>query len=143
VHDLVEGTKQAFRVRDAHVCDPACMTVDPSTLLIESEIGKLARRIDRNRAAPWSHSSAPGDTIWMGAIDGDGRAVSFIQSLYWEFGSGVVSPSTGILMWTAPGLQGGAAWMCRSGRLRSYVRPVDAVGSTAGPDGIRGSGPKH
>jgi gamma-glutamyltranspeptidase/glutathione hydrolase len=33
----------------------------------------------------------------MGAIDRLGRAVSFIQSLYWEFGSGVVSPSTGVL----------------------------------------------
>ena len=32
----------------------------------------------------------------MGAIDGEGRAVSFIQSTYWEFGSGVVSPQTGI-----------------------------------------------
>jgi gamma-glutamyltranspeptidase/glutathione hydrolase len=97
VHDLVEATKQAFRVRDAHVCDPAGMTVDPRALLSDSEIGKLARGIDRTRAAPWPHVSSPGDTIWMGAIDGEGKAASFIQSLYWEFGSGVVSPSTGIL----------------------------------------------
>jgi hypothetical protein len=49
----------------------------------------------------------------------------------------------GAHMWTAPDPQGDFAAMCRSGRLRSYVRPVDAVGWTAGPDGIRGSGPKH
>jgi gamma-glutamyltranspeptidase/glutathione hydrolase len=43
-------------------------------------------------------SGAKGDTIWMGAIDGNGLAVSFIQSLYWEFGSGVVLPRTGIIL---------------------------------------------
>ena len=97
VHDLVEATKQAFRVRDAHVRDPASMTVDPSDLIAGGEIARLARRIDRNRAAPWPRPASLGDTIWMGAIDGDGRAVSFIQSLYWEFGSGVVSPRTGVV----------------------------------------------
>ncbi len=35
--------------------------------------------------------------MWLGAVDARGRAVSFIQSLYWEFGSGVVLPQTGIL----------------------------------------------
>ena len=34
--------------------------------------------------------------MWLGAIDGRGRAVSFIQSIYWEFGSGLVLPETGI-----------------------------------------------
>ena len=38
----------------------------------------------------------PGDTIWMGAIDRQGRAVSFIQSVYWEFGSGCVLRDTGV-----------------------------------------------
>ena len=47
-------------------------------------------------ARPWPQPAAPGDTIWMGAIDGQGRAVSFIQSVYWEWGSGAVVPGTGI-----------------------------------------------
>ena len=34
-----------------------------------------------------------GDTVWMGAIDKDGLAVSYIQSVYWEYGSGTVLPS--------------------------------------------------
>jgi gamma-glutamyltranspeptidase/glutathione hydrolase len=97
VHDLVEATKQAFRLRDAHVRDPASMDVDPRGLLADGEISALARRIDRSRAAPWPHLASPGDTVWMGAIDGEGRAVSFIQSVYWEFGSGVVSPRTGVV----------------------------------------------
>ena len=41
------------------------------------------------------NGAAPGDTIWMGAADRDGRVVSFIQSVYWEFGSGVVLEDTG------------------------------------------------
>jgi oxamate amidohydrolase len=44
----------------------------------------------------WGGATEPGDTIWMGVIDGEGRAVSFIQSIYHEFGSGVVLPETGI-----------------------------------------------
>src|SRR5713226_5437423 len=48
----------------------------------------------------------------------------------------------GIHMWTAPDLQGFAA-VNGSGRERSYVRPLRAVGLTAGPDGLRGSGPEH
>ena len=50
------------------------------------------------RAAPWPLQPAKGDTVWMGAIDAEGRAVSFIQSVYWEFGSGCVLPRTGVLM---------------------------------------------
>ncbi|MGX1307004.1 gamma-glutamyltranspeptidase [Amorphus suaedae] len=97
VHDAVEATKQAFLVRNAAVFDPAYMDVEPAQLVSEAEIARMAYAVDRDRAAPWPQPSAPGDTIWMGAVDGEGRAVSFIQSIYWEFGSGVVSPATGVL----------------------------------------------
>src|SRR5437016_6240881 len=49
------------------------------------------------RAAPWPDPAKPGDTIWMGAADAQGRVVSYIQSVFWEFGSGVVIPGTGVL----------------------------------------------
>ena len=39
-----------------------------------------------------------GDTVWMGAIDANGLAVSYIQSIYWEYGSGCVLPRTGVLL---------------------------------------------
>ena len=97
VHGLVEASKQAFLVRDTHVTDPAHMDVDPARFLEQSEICDRARRIDGGTALPWPQPASAGDTIWMGAIDGQGRAVSFIQSLYWEFGSGVVLEDTGIL----------------------------------------------
>jgi oxamate amidohydrolase len=57
----------------------------------------MVAAVDGEAALPWPRSGPSGDTVWMGAIDGEGRAVSFIQSLYWEFGSGVVSPATGVL----------------------------------------------
>ncbi|MDQ0314479.1 gamma-glutamyltransferase family protein [Amorphus orientalis] len=97
VHDAVEATKQAFLMRDAHVFDPAYMSVTPESLLEDRAIARMAAAVDRETAAPWPQPAQPGDTIWMGAIDGEGRAVSFIQSIYWEFGSGVVSPQTGVL----------------------------------------------
>ena len=46
---------------------------------------------------PWPQPAAKGDTVWLGAIDAAGRAVSFIQSIYWEFGSGLVLPGSGIV----------------------------------------------
>jgi gamma-glutamyltranspeptidase len=39
-----------------------------------------------------------GDTVWMGSADASGLVVSYIQSLHWEFGSGLVLPATGVLM---------------------------------------------
>jgi len=97
VHGLVECTKQAFLVRDARITDPAYMDVDPQAYLTPQALDRCVARIDRVRALPWPHSGPPADTIWMGSIDSAGRAVSFIQSIYWEFGSGVVLDETGIL----------------------------------------------
>ncbi len=96
VHGLVEATKQAFLVRDAHVTDPAYMTRDPADFLADDVLDALTRRIDRATALPWPQVAKRGDTVWLGAIDAEGRAVSFIQSVYWEFGSGVVLPGSGI-----------------------------------------------
>ncbi|MDE2256074.1 MAG: gamma-glutamyltransferase, partial [Betaproteobacteria bacterium] len=96
VHGLVEATKRAFRVRNRMVTDPRRVPGDPSDYLTAGALDALASEIDMCQALPWPESAAPGDTIWMGAIDREGRAVSFIQSLYWEFGSGVVLRDTGI-----------------------------------------------
>jgi gamma-glutamyltranspeptidase/glutathione hydrolase len=96
VHLCVEAVKQAFRVRDRHITDPAYMKLDAQTLLEPQAVRTLVQAIDPRNAAPWGQGRGPGDTIWMGVVDGEGRAVSFIQSLYHEFGSGVVLERTGI-----------------------------------------------
>lgn len=97
VHAIVEATKQAFlSIRDRHVTDPAYMKTDAQSLLEDGALTSLAANIDMAKAAPWGGKSKPGGTIWMGVIDAEGRAVSFIQSIYHEFGSGVVLPGSHI-----------------------------------------------
>ena len=96
VHAQVEATKQAFKLRDQHVTDPAFMRIAPAELLRPSLLDELAARIDPQRAAPWGRRTEAGDTVWMGVIDGEGRAVSFIQSIYHEFGAGVVLAESGV-----------------------------------------------
>lgn len=125
VHGLVEATKQAFLVRDAHVTDPACMTVDPASFLEAGTLDALSRNIDRARALPWPQVAKRGDTVWLGAIDAEGRAVSFIQSVYWEFGSGVVLPGSGIT-WQNRGISF-ALDPARQNALEPYRRPFHTI----------------
>ncbi|HTP96919.1 MAG TPA: gamma-glutamyltransferase [Burkholderiales bacterium] len=96
VHLVVEATKQAFLIRDRHLTDPRYMKVDAQALLAPDALGALARNVDRDKALPWTQPGVDADTIWLGAVDHAGRAVSFIQSVYHEFGSGVVLAQTGI-----------------------------------------------
>jgi gamma-glutamyltranspeptidase/glutathione hydrolase len=65
-------------------------------LIESSRLDALAAEIHLPKALPWGSVSTTGDTIWMGVIDCEGWAVSFIQSIYHEFGSGVVLPKTGL-----------------------------------------------
>lgn len=98
IHGLVEATKKAFLFRNVHVGDPAFMTACAQSFLNDTaQIKSLAGSIDMTRAMPWPAPSQQGDTTWMGAIDSNGVAVSMIQSLYFEFGSGVFLPETGII----------------------------------------------
>lgn len=98
LHRLVECTKQAFLVRDHIITDPEQLPEPPENYLTEAWLTRTAAAVDRGKALAWPQSGGPGDTVWLGAVDSAGRAVSFIQSLYWEFGSGVVLPQSGILM---------------------------------------------
>jgi gamma-glutamyltranspeptidase/glutathione hydrolase len=96
-HGLIEAAKRAYAIRDRVITDFDRMTVDPASFLTPDRLAKEAAAIRPDIAAEWPFASADGDTIWMGAIDASGMAVSFIQSLYWEYGSGLVLPKTGIL----------------------------------------------
>lgn len=96
VHGLVEATKRAFLVREKIVTDPMRVPTPPRRFLTPEWLDEEAAQIDMHRALAWPHEGKHGDTIWMGAVDRDGVSVSFIQSIYWEFGSGCVLPKTGI-----------------------------------------------
>jgi gamma-glutamyltranspeptidase/glutathione hydrolase len=96
VHLAVEATKQAFSLRDAYLTDPAYMSLEAQDLLAPERLDALATNIRLDSAQAWGGVSKPGDTIWMGVIDANGMAVSFIQSVYHEFGSGIVLPQSGL-----------------------------------------------
>ncbi|MDZ4878332.1 MAG: Glutathione hydrolase-like YwrD proenzyme [Chroococcidiopsis cubana SAG 39.79] len=98
-HLIVEATKQAFSDRDKYVSDPDFVNM-PLDWLLSSERGKeLAAQINLQQAANQVQPLDPkGDTIWLGVVDKDGNAVSLIQSIYYEFGSGIVAGDTGILL---------------------------------------------
>jgi oxamate amidohydrolase len=100
VHLCVEAAKQAFAVRDRYLEDPRYMTIDPQRLLDRRFVRSLASKVKRRHAAEWGAAGltgkGPGDTVWLGVVDAEGRAVSFIQSLYHEFGCGAVLEKTGI-----------------------------------------------
>ena len=98
VHGLVEATKRAFRVRDRYVTDYDRLDGPPKRFLDNAFLDSEAAAIDRRRAARWPAPNGEGDTIWMGAADASGMVVSYIQSIYWEWGSGCVLPQTGVLM---------------------------------------------
>lgn len=120
VHWLVEATKQAFAVRNREVRDPGLMSTPAQALLDADCLDALRAGIDGDRAAPWGQATSPADTTWFGAIDAQGNTVSCIQSIYHEFGSGVVLPKSG-LCWQNRGasfsLQAGTPWELGSKRL--------------------------
>ncbi|MDP5133015.1 MAG: gamma-glutamyltransferase [Paraglaciecola sp.] len=97
VHLLIECTKQAFIVRNQYLTDDSRLARPLEAFLTEDELNKAITNISLDKALNWPHEAKQGDTIWMGACDEQGRMVSYIQSIYWEFGSGIVSPKTGIV----------------------------------------------
>ncbi|MGA0608487.1 gamma-glutamyltransferase family protein [Phenylobacterium sp. VNQ135] len=98
VHGLVEATKQAFLVRDGLLGDPAGMPRAAQDLLDDDRaLDEMAARISPQRALPWPHRGPAGDTTWFAAADVRGQVVSAIQSTYFEFGSGLVLPQTGVV----------------------------------------------
>jgi oxamate amidohydrolase len=131
IHGLVEATKRALRMRDRVVTDPDRLPHGLDRCLESRFIAGEAMKIDRHRAAPWPLTGGEGDTIWMGAADSSGLVVSYIQSLYWEFGSGCVLPATGVLMQNRGAsfsLQTGALNPLEPGRLPPHtLNPALAV----------------
>ncbi|KAG7308011.1 hypothetical protein JYU34_006650 [Plutella xylostella] len=96
IHATVEATKQAFKMRDQFITDPKFMKINPEVILRAENLVNMSTKITE-RASHDGKGKGPGDTVWIGVMDNKGFSVSFIQSLYHEFGSGVVLPSTGII----------------------------------------------
>lgn len=97
MHLQIEAMKLAFADVEAFVGDPASMQIDPRSLLADDYLDARAALIDPARAGDFG-AGAPrqGGTVYLAAADAAGMMVSFIQSNYEGFGSGVVVPGTGI-----------------------------------------------
>jgi gamma-glutamyltranspeptidase/glutathione hydrolase len=99
VHLMVEAKKLAFADRERWGSDPRTVQPPFEELLSDEYCARLAARIDRGRAAPTrSLADAAGDTTYFCTADGDGNAVSGIQSINSGWGSGVTAGDTGILL---------------------------------------------
>ncbi|AOZ93158.1 gamma-glutamyltransferase [Paenibacillus crassostreae] len=97
-HLLVEALKLSFRDRDQVLTDPAFSHIPLGILLNKSYSAKLASTISFQEASKMTSEPVGRDTAYAAVVDEEGNAVSFIQSLYFEFGSGVVAGDTGILL---------------------------------------------
>jgi len=98
LHLQIEATKLAYADLAAYVADPRAMgKASSEDLLDPSYLDGRASLVDRGRAQVFGAGSPrDGGTVYLCAGDADGRMVSFIQSNYAGFGSGVVVPGTGI-----------------------------------------------
>jgi gamma-glutamyltranspeptidase/glutathione hydrolase len=97
IHGLIEATKHAARVRDGYVTDPFYMTVEARDFLLPEVLDEVAAVIEPGRAWPWTANGDSGRSVWVGAVDAAGRTVSAMQSLGWDFGSGVMLERTGVI----------------------------------------------
>ena len=98
-HTIVEATKEAFLDRDKYLTDPDFNLIPLDFLLSKKHGQDQAARIKMDVASKDLKPLEPkGDTIWLGVVDKDGNAVSLIQSIYHDFGSGIVAKGTGFVL---------------------------------------------
>ncbi|MET0907642.1 MAG: gamma-glutamyltransferase, partial [Tardiphaga sp.] len=100
IHLLAEATKAAYRQRDALICDPETAPVDVAAFLSDETVTALSSRIDLTRASDVAAFDMPvhRDTVYVCVADRDGDLVSFINSLFFAFGSGIYAPKSGVLL---------------------------------------------
>lgn len=100
IHLLAEATKAAYRQRDALVADPAFHPLDVEALLSDASINAMRASISTKRAGAPVDFAMPvhRDTAYVAVADRDGNMASFINSLFFAFGSGIYAPRSGVLL---------------------------------------------
>ena len=102
LHALIEMKKLAFADRDRWAADPEFTDIPLDDLLDPAYLARRARMVDMNAAAGAREPGVPaddsGDTVYLTAVDRWGNAVSWIQSLFAGFGSGLLDPETGVVL---------------------------------------------
>jgi gamma-glutamyltranspeptidase/glutathione hydrolase len=98
-HLQVEATKLAFADRDRWVTDPTFARIPLDRLLSPRYAQDRAKLINMNRAGTrYEPGLMRGDTVYISTVDAEGNGVSMLQSIYFDFGSGIVAGDTGVLL---------------------------------------------
>lgn len=97
-HVMIEAMKLAFVDGQQYVADPRYMRVKPDQLLSKEYAKKRFELISENALMPTPGTPDKGGTIYLCTADEEGNMVSYIQSNYMGFGSGIVVPNTGIAL---------------------------------------------
>ena len=100
IHLLAEASKAAYAQRDALIADPSHMTRTISSILDEANLAPWRQSISLERASEATERNLPEhrDTIYITVVDRDGNAMSFINSIFAAFGSGIYTPKSGVLL---------------------------------------------
>jgi gamma-glutamyltranspeptidase/glutathione hydrolase len=108
LHTLIETKRLAFADRDRWLADPAMATIPVERLLDRDYLKSRAALVSPRAATdvapgigsalPGAPASGSGDTVYLMVVDRQGNAVSWIQSLFATFGSGLVEPETGVVL---------------------------------------------
>jgi gamma-glutamyltranspeptidase/glutathione hydrolase len=97
LHLQIEAMKLAFADAHRYIADPDHMDIDPESLLNDAYLDKRAALIDPELAQDFKHGQPKrGGTVLLTTADDEGNMVTWIQSNYMGFGSGIVVPGTGI-----------------------------------------------
>jgi gamma-glutamyltranspeptidase/glutathione hydrolase len=97
-HLGIEAMKRTLEIRDASFCDPAFGDAHVDDILRPDNLAKLRAAIDPERAGTAAFAPAGGGTIFLCVVDESGMAVSLIESLYMNFGSGLLAEGTGVFL---------------------------------------------
>jgi gamma-glutamyltranspeptidase/glutathione hydrolase len=99
IHVLAEVTKAAYNARDAYFCDPVANPFDVSRYLSDeyADQTRAGLNLRRSSAALVLDEVEHKNTIYLAVVDRDGNAISFINSLFAEFGCGIMAPNSGVL----------------------------------------------
>jgi len=100
LHLMVEAKKLAFADRDAYIADPDKVRVPAARLISKEYAAERRKLISRTQAmaSPRPGLQENGDTVYLTVVDRDRNAVSFINSLFESFGSGLVAGDTGVVL---------------------------------------------
>ena len=100
LHLMAEATRLVYNARETHIGDPAFVDFDLDHLLSKQWAEEARSHISLDSAMDLEYVSPPAhpDTAYLSVVDKDRNTMSFINSVFYSFGSGLVSPKSGVVL---------------------------------------------